>query len=151
MAKKTSTKLGTIPEFVNEVEQNPIAEARRYIKNAKDILKKYGNKGAILEGYYQDPKYVKMAGNTAWNGVLVAMEAVFELKTTMKKGQRAGYYDYLKKIAKTNYKILTLFESAYDTLHKSMGYDGQLSVKIATAAIEAASSVIDWCESKYSE
>ncbi|WP_448529646.1 DUF5618 family protein [Raineya sp.] len=55
------------------VEKNPIEEAKRYVANAKAIL---AEKAKIEGKYYNDPKYVRMAGNTLWNGVLIALEAV---------------------------------------------------------------------------
>ena len=57
-----------------------ILEAKRYLDNAKEILsEKVGKAG----NYYSDSKYVKMAGDTAWRGVLIAFDAVFHVK--MKK------------------------------------------------------------------
>lgn len=50
-----------------------ILEARRHIENAKDILSEKARKE---NGYYQDRKYVKMAGHTAYLGVLVALDAI---------------------------------------------------------------------------
>ena len=45
------------------------AEAMRYIDNAKEILREKAKKE---DGLYQDKKYVKMAGHTAYSGVLLA-------------------------------------------------------------------------------
>ena len=47
----------------------PIEEAKRYLDNAREILSEKAKKE---EGYYQDIKYVKMAGHTAYAGVLKA-------------------------------------------------------------------------------
>ena len=54
----------------NQTMQNT-AEAMRYIDNAKDILR---HKAQKEDGYYQDKKYVKMAGHTAYLGVLLALD-----------------------------------------------------------------------------
>ena len=43
-----------------------ITEACRYLDNAKEILKEKAQKE---DRYYKDVKYVKMAGNTAYNRV----------------------------------------------------------------------------------
>jgi len=40
-----------------------ITEAHRYLDNAKEIL---STKAQKEDGFYQDRKYVKMAGNTAY-------------------------------------------------------------------------------------
>jgi hypothetical protein len=59
----------------------PISEAKRYLANAKELLKEK----AIKDGdYYTDSKYVSMAGDTAWKGVLIALEAVFGIKEIAK-------------------------------------------------------------------
>ena len=55
-------------------KKNPIEEARRYVANAKDVIKN-ANYDTELK-IYMDGKYVKMAGNTLWSGCLVAMDAV---------------------------------------------------------------------------
>ena len=59
-----------------------VEEARRYISNAKDILKKKAKKE---DGYYQDKKYIRMAGNTAYNGVLEALDALITEKLKGRK------------------------------------------------------------------
>jgi len=50
-------------------KKNPIEEARRYVDNAKDLLREKGELDPETHSY-SDRKYVKMAGNTLWNGVL---------------------------------------------------------------------------------
>ena len=47
-----------------------ITEAYRYLDNAKEILKEKAQKE---DRYYKDVKYVKMTGNTAYNGIFVAL------------------------------------------------------------------------------
>ena len=61
--------------------ENPIVEAERYLQNARTLLsEKAGKEG----NYYSDRKYVRMAGHTAWCGILIALEAVLGVagKTT---------------------------------------------------------------------
>jgi hypothetical protein len=43
--------------------KHPIREAERYLQNAKQILSEKAEKDG---DYYNDSKYVRMAGNTAW-------------------------------------------------------------------------------------
>lgn len=45
-------------------------------------------------------------------------------------------------------KILTAFLAAYDTLHLSMSYDGNLSAAISTEGLQLAEKIIDWAENK---
>ena len=60
-------------------KKDPIEEARRYVDNAKSLLI---NNGELDEEthLYGDRKYVKMAGNTLWCGVLYLLDAVFHVR-----------------------------------------------------------------------
>jgi len=118
-----------------------IAEAHRYIDNAKEILKEKAKK---QDGYYQDQKFVKMAGHTAYTGVLMALDGYF-------RGERKSRKSvdwYQEALAKEDKKILTTFNSAYHTLHLLMGYDGEQNVKIVKASLEEAEKIIQWVETK---
>ena len=118
-----------------------IVEAHRYIDNAKEILKEKAKK---QDGYYQDQKYVKMAGHTAYTGVLMALDGYF-------RGERKSRKSvdwYQEALAKEDKKILTTFNSAYHTLHLLMGYDGEQNVKIVKVSLEEAEKIIQWVETK---
>jgi len=86
-----------------------------------------------------------MAGDTAWHGVLLAIDYWMEKeghKINRKKRVNVSYYqDFL---AQKNWKILNYFNSAYNILHLSMGYDGELNAKIAKTGIELAEEILDW-------
>ena len=56
-----------------------VGEARRYVENAKVLLKEHDNLDLETQ-LYQDQKFVRMAGNTLWNGVLLIINAVFHVK-----------------------------------------------------------------------
>ena len=118
-----------------------IEEAHRYIDNAQQILKEKTHKE---DGYYQDKKYVKMAGNTAYSGVLEALDGYFGIK---KKGRKSVEW-YQEELGKIDRKILTTFNSAYNNLHLFMGYDGELDVKICKAGLDKAETIIQWVETK---
>ena len=118
-----------------------IQEAHRYINNAKEILRDKAQKD---EGYYQDKKYVKMAGHTAYTGVLVALDGFFGLK---KKGRKSVEW-YKEELGKVDKKISFAFSTAYTVLHLDMGYDGLLSVKIANIGFEEAEVIINWVATK---
>jgi hypothetical protein len=62
-----------------------IDEARRYLSNAKQIL---SEKAVKEDGLYKDRKYVKMAGHTAYIGVLEALDVVFKKKGKGAKKRR---------------------------------------------------------------
>ena len=118
-----------------------IEEAHRYLDNAKEILR---DKACKEDRYYQDAKYVKMAGNTAYNGVLVALDGMLGLK---KKGRKSVEW-YKEELGKMDKKIGNAFSTVYNTLHLDMGYDGLLSAKIAAVGLEEAETIINWVETK---
>ena len=120
---------------------NNITEAHRYIENAKEILR---DKALKEDKYYKDAKYVKMAGNTAYNGVLMALDGLFGVK---KKGRKSVEW-YKEELAKMDKKMGNAFSIVYNTLHLDMGYDGLLSVKIANVGFEEAETIINWVETK---
>ena len=120
---------------------NHIAEARSYIDNAKQILKEKAHKE---DGYYQDKKYVKMAGHTAYSAVLEALDGLFGLR---KKGRKSVEW-YQEEIGKIDKKVLNAFNVVYNTLHLSMAYDGNPSVKICNEGLKEAETIINWVETK---
>ena len=119
----------------------PTQEARRYIDNAREILR---DKARKEDGYYQDAKYVKMAGNTAYSGILVALDYLLGLK---KKGRKDVTW-YKEQLAVLDKKVLGAFVSAYDTLHLSLGYDGNPSAEVAQAGLKDAETIISWVETR---
>ena len=118
-----------------------ILEAYRYIDNAKEILREKAQKE---DGYYQYKKYVKMAGNTAYNGILEALDGLFGIK---KKGRKSVDW-YQQELSKVDKKMLNTFNSAYEILHLLMGYDGSLNVKSSLIGLEEAEKIINWVETK---
>ena len=126
--------------------KHPIREAERYLQNARQILTEKAEKDG---DYYNDPKYVKMAGNTAWNGVLVALDAVLNVRKNMKKGQRLDFKDYESAISKADTKMTRPLLAAYDLLHKSLGYDGILDYKVVQLSLDKAKIMIDWADKRY--
>lgn len=127
---------------------NPLKEAERYIQNARIILSEKAEKDG---NYYQDKKYIKMAGNCAWNGVLVALDAVLKVKENLKKGARIEYNDYERAIGKIDKKMPKILLTTYESLHKTLGYDGNLNYKIVQESIKQGENVIKWCYKYYKE
>lgn len=118
-----------------------IQEARRYLNNAKEILSEKAQKE---DGYFQDKKYVKMAGHTAYTGVLLALDGYLG-----KKGKGRKDVDWYKQqLSGLDKKLLNTFVAVYDTLHLSMSYDGNPSAKVAKAGLEDAESIINWIENR---
>lgn len=135
----------------NTEESHPdVAEARRYIANARQILREKAKK----EGeFYKDAKYVKMACHTAWVGVLYLLKKVFEkeLNEILKKGQREDINDYKRIVAKHDKKLLDNLDSAYTLLHIYGSYDGNRNVTISKTGLEQGEKVITWLETRISK
>jgi len=118
-----------------------VKEAKRYIGNARTILSEKAHKE---NGYYQDRKYVRMAGNTAYSGVLVVLDSILEDK---KKGRKDVKW-YKQHLAKMDKRLLDTFVSVYDTLHLAVGYDGNLDSEVVQTGQKRADSIIDWVEQR---
>ena len=126
--------------------QHPIREAERYLQNARQILSEKAEKEG---GYYNDRKYVRMAGNTAWNGVLIALDSVLNVHSNMKKGQRPEFKYYQDAITKKDRKMTRPFLGAYESLHKAMGYDGNPVYEVVQSSLEQAKIILAWADKQY--
>jgi hypothetical protein len=119
--------------------QDSVREAKRYLDNAKDILREKAKKE---DGYYQDAKYVKMAGHTAYTGVLFALDRYFGKKT---KGRKDVDW-YTQNLSKEDKKILNSFATVYELLHLNMAYDGFGNADVAKIGMQEAEKIINWVE-----
>lgn len=123
-----------------KLRERSYAEAMRYMDNAREILTKAGKEGK----FYSDKKYVRTACGTAYNGVLIALDAYLELKDVeIPKKKRRSIEFYMKNIALLDKKLLKCIDVAYDTLHLSGYYDGNLSVRVITAGFDVADEIIE--------
>ncbi|MDR1975005.1 MAG: DUF5618 family protein [Bacteroidales bacterium] len=128
-------------------KKHPILEAERYLDNAREILStKAGKDGP----YYSDKKYVRMAGNTAWNGVLVALDAVLPVREKLKPKSRPSIETYEEEMSKCDSKMTRPLYNAYQLLHLHMGYDGVLDYKSVQSGLEKAKIMVDWAGKQYS-
>ena len=119
---------------------NLIEEARRYVANAEEVIKK-ANYDRELK-IYTDSKYVKMAGNTLWNGCLIALDAALGVR----KGKgRPSIEKYKEAAGKRDRKLLAAIVAGYDTMHLYMGYDGTKNKKTCDSAFDFANTIIDRC------
>ena len=119
-----------------------ILEARRHIDNAKSFL---SNNAKKEDGLYHDKKYVKIAGHTAYTGILVALD---ELLGEKKKKTRKSVEWYQKELSGLDKKVTSDFATAYEILHLAMGYDGAQSAKLAKIGMEEAEKIIGWVENR---
>ncbi|TLU99079.1 DUF5618 family protein [Dyadobacter luticola] len=118
-----------------------VQEGRRYLSNAKEILREKARKE---DGYYEDPKYVKMAGHTAYTGILLVLDDLFGKKT---KGRKDVDW-YKQQLASMDKKVLNSFSTAYQVLHLDMAYDGARNADLAKLGLEEAERIISWVETR---
>lgn len=115
-------------------------EAIRYMDNAKETLQK-----AVKEDdYYRDRKYVRTACGTAYNGVLIALDAYLILKDVeLPKKKRRSIAFYTNNIAQLDKKMLNYLDVVYDVLHLDGYYDGILNARIIKEGFNVAYQIID--------
>ncbi|MDR1676723.1 MAG: DUF5618 family protein [Tannerella sp.] len=122
---------------------HPVREAERYLANAMALLtEKAGKDGR----YYSDSKYVRMAGNTAWNGVLIALDGALGVYAGLKRKQRPEFKDYQAAVAKRDKRMCRPLLNAYELLHKSLGYDGVTNYRVVQESMGLAREILDWAE-----
>lgn len=119
-------------------KKNPIEEARRYVANAAENIAKAEYDPETKS--YLDNKYVRTAGDILWKGCLIALDAVLHVRTG--KG-RPSVEKYKLAASKRDRKLLQFLNIAYNTMHLSMGYDGNRQRKVCDAGFEAANEIID--------
>ena len=108
--------------------------------NAEEVIRK-ANYDPELK-IYTDGKYIKMAGNTLWSGCLIALDAALGVR----KGKGRPSIDKYKQAAgKRDRKLLAAIIAGYDTMHLSLGYDGNRDKKVCDAAFEKAHVIINRC------
>ena len=123
-------------------KKNPIDEARRYVKNAKEALRDKGELDTELQ-IYGDRKYVRTAGNYLWLGVLMALDTVVDVRKD--KRTRPDINAYKEALAKRDRKLLTMVNSGYSTMHLSMNYDGNPDKGVCDSGFRLANAIIDRC------
>lgn len=123
-------------------KKDPVEEARRYVDNAKKLLVENGELDMETRSY-TDRKYVKMAGDTLWKGVLVVLDAVFHVRKDRRT--RVHIEDYREAIGKRDKKLLQFVNNAYELLHLVMGYDGAQDKDICDSGFRIANNIIDRC------
>ena len=127
-------------------KKNPIEEARRYVANAAEVIKK-ANYDPELK-IYMESKYVKMAGDTLWKGCLIALDAVLPVRVG--KG-RPSVEKYKEAAAKRDRKLLAAIVAGYETMHLYMGYDGTRNRDVCNSGFAKANAIIDRCAKLYPE
>ncbi|WP_439556044.1 DUF5618 family protein [Dyadobacter sp.] len=122
-----------------------VLEARRHIDNAKDFL---SNNAKKEDGLYHDKKYVKIAGHTAYTGILLVLNELLGEKNR-KTPKSVEWYQY--ELSRVDKSLLSSFTTAYQILHIDMGYQGSKSADLAKLGLQHAEKIISWVENRLSK
>ena len=125
--------------MISKVKDNPKDEALRYLENAKEQLKKAGSED---NDFFADPKYVKTACGTAYDGVLIAIDEYLKRKGIVKSRGRKSESYYREELGKINRKALNLYNASYNILHLSGYYDGNTKKTIINDGFDVANKII---------
>lgn len=110
--------------------------------NAKKILKEKGELDTETR-LYGDSKYVRMAGDTLWKGVLLILDTAFHVRKDRRT--RVHIEDYQEAVNKRDKKLAKLVYTGYETMHLYMGYDGTKSKSTCDDGFRMANEIIDRC------
>jgi hypothetical protein len=113
-----------------------LSNAQKILIKAKRVLAENAGRDG---NFYNNKKYVRMAGKTAWEGVVVG------LSESLKIQKESGLKVYQKILAQNPY-YLKLFDNAYETLCWTLGGDGNLDVVIIEEGIRVARELINWSD-----
>lgn len=156
MAKKSKIKKpvlsvseGTTTEVFTRKEA--IAEARRSLDNAKEIL---NEKTSILNDRYSDQKYVRQASGMAYLAATIPIRSfLFEqgiVKDKRKLPKTIDQYTmFIKKLVLSdsegtrNGKLMDYYNTVYENLHVAGYYEGYCNVGMIKSGFENVKKIID--------
>jgi hypothetical protein len=131
--------------IVPKTKDEAISEAKRFLKNAKEILSKteieYGK-------IYKDPKATREAAGIAYLAALLAIDGYLISKGTPKDKLPTsidGYMDAVRKIPR-NGKLMANLITAYQNLHILAYYRGGVNVDMIKAGIKSVEEIINILE-----
>ena len=131
--------------IVPKTKEEAISEAKRFLKNAKEILSKteieYGK-------IYKDPKATREAAGIAYLAALLAIDGYLISKGTPKDKLPTsidGYMDAIRKIPR-NGKLMANLITAYQNLHVFAYYLEGANVDMIKAGIKSVEEIINILE-----
>ena len=118
---------------------DPYKESMRYIDNARDTLKQAGKE----DKFFVDEKYVRTACGTAYSGMLIALNTLFDIKKVQKQRGRKSIEFYTGTLGKIDKKLLKHLTSAYRILHLEGYYEGETKIDVIKSGFDSAISIIN--------
>ncbi|MCX6278140.1 MAG: DUF5618 family protein [Bacteroidetes bacterium] len=119
-----------------------IAEAYRYLANAKETI----SKSPIVYGIYTDSKYVREAAGIAYLSALKALDVYFLSKGMNKADLPQSIEEYLtfvKKKIPLNGKLNSALTVVYQNLHIFAYYRGGIGLEMVKEGFDNARKVIE--------
>ena len=86
---------------------------------------------------------MRAAGHYLWHSVLLALDAVFQVRKDRRT--RVDVNDYYAAVSKRDKKLLALVNSSYNVMHLSMDYDGTSEKNVCNAGFRLANDIINRC------
>ena len=131
---------------MTKVQDNPIKEAERYLENSRQILSEKAGKDG---DYYDDPKYVRMAGREAWKDVRAALDGLLEVKARREAHRQIRFEDSMEAIMQCDPKMSKPLFYTHETLQKVLIGDGNLRCGMVESGMQQAKRVIQWAAQEY--
>jgi hypothetical protein len=126
-------------------KEEALKEARRYLANAKDILKKV----PVENNRYQDDKYVRTAAGIAYLAPLKAIDGYYlgKKRSDDKMPESIEHYrEIVRKHHPNSRRILDLLDTVYENLHILAYYRGGTAVKMVKEGLDSVKTIIDEME-----
>ncbi len=126
---------------IPRTKEDAIAEAKKFLKNAKEILSKTTIKYGKI---YEDSKIVREAAGIAYLAALKAIDGYLlgkgvpydKLPTSIE-----GYFDAIEKIPK-NGRLKANLRVVYENLHIFAYYRGGVNVDMVKAGLKSVEEII---------
>ncbi len=131
--------------IVPKTKDEAIKEAKRFLKNAKEILSKTEIE---YNRIYKDPKATREAAGIAYLAALLAIDGFLISKGTSPDKLPTsiqGYMDAVKKIPR-NGKLMANLITAYQNLHILAYYRGGVNVDMIKAGLKSVEEIINILE-----
>lgn len=119
-----------------------IEKARYYVGKAEMILKERGLLDEEVQ-LYENKKAVRKAGRMLWYGVLLALDAVFDVREDRRTKVKID--DYLDAISERDEALAKVVDCGCDIIWVYIAYDGIQSKPLCDEGIRMANEIIDRC------
>jgi hypothetical protein len=119
-----------------------IEKARYYVGKAEMILKERGLLDEEVQ-HYENKKAVRKAGRMLWYGVLLALDAVFDVREDRRTKVKID--DYLDAISERDEALAKVVDCGCDIIWVYIAYDGIQSKPLCDEGIRMANEIIDRC------